>query len=115
VTERYLTGNRAAVANLIKGQIQADKQLAASPVPAESAFQQKLAQTGTTALPPAELTASFAQVTFTDNPQEPQIRAEAQQAATAGLIKPVTNWATIFDLTHLNALLRSAGYKPIST
>jgi len=114
VTEGYLTGHRAAVANLVKGQIQAVRQLAASPVPAESAFQQKLAQAGTTALPPAELTASFAQVTFTDNPQEPQIRTEAQQAATAGLIKPVSNWATIFDLTQLNALLRSAGHKPVT-
>ena len=103
VTERYLTGHRAAVANLIKGQAQADKQLAASPVPAESAFQQKLAQADTTALPPAELTASFAQVTFTDNPQEAQIRAEVRQAASAGLIRPVTNWTAIFDLTQLNA------------
>ena len=115
VTKHYLTSHRAAVANLIKGQLQADKQLAASPVPAEAAFQQKLAQTDTTALPPAELTASFAQLTFTSNPQEPAIRAQAQQAATAGLIKPVTNWTAIFDLTQLNALLRSAGDKPIST
>jgi NitT/TauT family transport system substrate-binding protein len=115
VTERYLTAHRAAIANLVKGQIQADKQLAASPMPAQAAFQQKLAQAGTTALPPAELTASFAQVTFTDNPQEPQIRAQARQAATAGLIKPVTNWTAIFDLTQLNALLRTADHKPINT
>jgi sulfonate transport system substrate-binding protein len=113
VTKKYLTGHPAAVASLIKGQLQADKQLTASPVPAESAFQQKLAQAGTTALPPAELTASFAQVTFTSNPQEPQIRAEAQQASIAGLIKPVTNWTAVLDLTTLNALLRSSGHKPV--
>jgi hypothetical protein len=66
-------------------------------LPAEAAFQQKLAQADTTALPSAELTASFAQVTFTSNLQETAIRTEAQQAVTAGLIKPVTNWTAIFD------------------
>jgi len=100
VTEHYLAGHRAAVADLVKGQMQADKLLAASPVPAESAFQQKLAQTDNAALPPAELTASFAQVTFTSNLPESAIRAEAQQAITAGLIKPVTNWTAIFDRTR---------------
>lgn len=112
VTKKYLTDHPTAVANLVKGQLQADKLLAASLVPAESAFQQKLAQASNAALPPAVLTASFTQVTFTDNPQEPQIRAEVQQAVTAGLIKPVTNWTAILDLTQLNSLLRSAGHKP---
>jgi NitT/TauT family transport system substrate-binding protein len=97
VTESYLKGHHAAVANLIKGQIQADELLADSPVPAESACQQKLAQADTTAPPPAELTASFAQVTFISNLQAPAIRAEVQQAANAGLIKPVTTWTAIFD------------------
>jgi NitT/TauT family transport system substrate-binding protein len=115
VTESYLTGHRTAVAKLIKGQLQADELLATSPVPAEAAFQQNFAQTDTIALPPAQLTASFAQVTFTDDPQEPQIRAEVQEAVTAGLIKPVINWAAIFELTQLNALLRSAGHRPIGS
>jgi len=100
VTGTYLDKHRAAVAELVKGQKQADKLLTASPVPAESAFQQKLAQTGNAALPPAELTASFAQVTFTSNLPETAIRAQTQQAATAGLTKPVTNWTAIFDLTN---------------
>jgi NitT/TauT family transport system substrate-binding protein len=115
VTENYLTSHRAAVANLVKGQLQADKLLAASPVPAEAAFQQKLAQADDAALPPAELTASFAQVTFTDNPQEPAVRADVQEALTAGLIKPVTNWSVIFDLTQLNSALRSTGHKQIGS
>lgn len=113
VTKKYLTDHPTAVADLVKGQLQADKLLAASPVPAESAFQQKLVQASNAALPPAVLTASFAQVTFTDNPQEPQIRAEVQQAVTVGLIKPVANWTAILDLTQLDSLLRSAGHKSI--
>jgi hypothetical protein len=80
----------------------------------DGSVQQKLVQAGNAALPAAVLTGSFAQVTFTDNPQEPQIRAEVQQAVTAGLIKPVTNWTAILDLTTLNALLRSSGHKPIA-
>jgi hypothetical protein len=76
---------------------------------------QKLAQADNTALPPAVLTASFAQVSFTSNPQQSQIRAEIQQAATAGLIEPVTHRAQIFNLTQLNFLLRSAGHKTVSS
>ncbi len=113
VTEKYLTDHPAAVANLVKGQLQADKFLTASPVSAQAAFQQKLAQTDNAALPPGVLAASFAQVTFTGNPQQPEIRAEVQQAVTAGLIRPVTSWSAIFGLTQLNALLRSTGHKPI--
>jgi NitT/TauT family transport system substrate-binding protein len=113
VTKKYLTDHPTAVANLVKGQLQADKLLAASLVPAESAFQQKLAQDSNAALPPAVLTASFTQVTFTDNPEEPQIRTEVQQAVTAGLIKPVTSWTAILDLTQLNSLLRSVRDKPV--
>jgi NitT/TauT family transport system substrate-binding protein len=115
VTEKYLTDHPTAVTNLIKGQMQADQLLAASPVPAQAAFQQKLAQADDTALPPAVLAASFAQVTFTSNPQQPQIRTEIQQAVAAGLIKPVTSRAQIFDLTQLNSLLRSTDHKPISS
>jgi NitT/TauT family transport system substrate-binding protein len=112
VTEKYLTDHPTAVTNLIKGQMQADQLLAASPVPAQAAFQQKLAQADNTALPPAVLAASFAQVTFTTNPQQPQIRAEIQQAATAGLIRPVTKRAQIFNLTQLNSLLRATSHNP---
>ena len=115
VTTKYLTKHPAAVASLVKGQLQADKLLADSLVLAESAFQQKFAQLADAALPPTVLTASFAQVTFTDNPQAPGIRAEAQQAITARLIKPVTNWKAILDLTQLNSLLRSTGHKSINT
>jgi ABC-type nitrate/sulfonate/bicarbonate transport system substrate-binding protein len=74
VTQRYLTDHPAAVANLVKGQLQADKLLAASPVSAQAAF---------------------------------------QQAVAAGLIRPVTNWTAIFDLTQLNSLLRSTGHNPV--
>jgi NitT/TauT family transport system substrate-binding protein len=115
VTESYLTAHPAAVANLVKGQLQADKLLTADPVSAEAAFQQKLAQAEGTALPSGVLAASFAQATFTDNPQEPQMRAEIQQAITAGLVRPVTDWTAIFDLSELNSLLRSAGRTPISS
>jgi NitT/TauT family transport system substrate-binding protein len=115
VTEKYLTAHRVAVSNLVKGQLRADKFLAASPAPAEAAFQQKLAQADNAALPPDVLTASFAQVTFTDDPQEPELRAQVQQAMTAGLVKPITDWTAIFDLTELNSLLRSGGHAPISS
>ena len=114
VTSRYLTAHPAAVASLVKGQLQADKFLTANPVSAEAAFQQKLAQADDATLPPGVLTASFAQATFTGNPQEPEVRAEIQQAITAGLARPVTHWTAIFDLTELNSLLRSTGRKPIS-
>jgi NitT/TauT family transport system substrate-binding protein len=115
VTDKYLTVHAAAVANLVKGQLQADKFLAANPVSAEAAFQQKMAQAEDAALPPSVLAESFAQVTFTDNPQEPEVRAEVQQAVAAGLVRPVTSWAAIFNLTELNSLLRSADRTPVNS
>ena len=114
VTGKYLASHAAAVASLIKGQLQADTFLTADPVSAHAAFQQKLAQTVNSALPPAVLAASFPQVIFTDNPKQPEVRAEVRQAIAAGLLRPVTDWTTLFDLTDLNTLLRSLGRKPIS-
>jgi len=115
VTDTYLADHAGAVVNLLKGQLQADKFLTADPVPAEAAFQQKLAQAEDSALPPAVLAASFAQVTFTDNPLEPEVRAEVQQAITDGLVKPVNDWTALFDIKELNSILRSHGRGPITS
>lgn len=102
VTDRYLTAHPGVVANLVKGESQADEFLAVHMISAEAAFQQKMAQTQNAALPPTVLAASFAQVTFTDNVQEPKIRAEVQQAIAAGLVKPSRDWTTIFSARERN-------------
>jgi NitT/TauT family transport system substrate-binding protein len=115
VTDRYQTAHPAAVAHLIKGQLQADGFLAADRVSAEAAFQQKLAQSEHAALPPDVLAASFVQVTFTDDPLEPKVQSEVRQASAAGMVKPVAHWAELFDLSELNAALRSVGHKPVGS
>lgn len=88
VTDKYLTAHQAAVAHLVKGQLQADGFLSADRVSAEAAFQQKLAQSAHTTLPPGVLAASFAQITFTDDPLEPKVQSEVRQASAAGLVRP---------------------------
>jgi NitT/TauT family transport system substrate-binding protein len=115
VTDRYLTAHPAAVTHLVKGQLQADEFLSADRVSAEAAFQQKLAQSAHTTLPPGVLAASFAQVTFTDDPLEPKVQSEVRQASAAGLVRPVVHWAELFDLSELNAALRSVGRKPVGS
>ena len=56
-----------------------------------------------------QLTASFAQLTYTDDPLATAMLAQARHAAAAGQLKPVGSLAGLFDLGLLNKLLRAVG------
>ena len=112
VTQRYLSANPRAVTALLKGQLQADRFLTADPISAQAALGQRLTALGNS-LPPAVLDRSFSQLTFTDNPLPGSLLTEAQHAAAAGLLKPVTSLASICDLGPLNQVLKAAGQPPV--
>jgi NitT/TauT family transport system substrate-binding protein len=114
VTQKYLSGNPAAVSGLLKGQLQALRFLTADQVSAQAAIGQRLTAIGRT-VTKAVLARSFTQVAFTDNPLPAALLAEAQNAAAAGLLKPVKNLASIYDLNPLNQALKADGQKPILT
>jgi NitT/TauT family transport system substrate-binding protein len=66
-------------------------------------------------LPTGILTQSFAQLTFTENPLPTSLLSEAQHAAAAGMLRPVSNLDGIYDLGPLNQLLKAAGQQPVGT
>jgi NitT/TauT family transport system substrate-binding protein len=113
ITKRYLTANPLAVTALLKGQAQADNFLTGSPVSARAATAQRLTAMGNS-LPAGVLARSLAQLTFTSNPLPGTLLTEAQHAAAAGLIKRVSNLASIYDLAPLNQVLKAAGQPPVS-
>ena len=65
-------------------------------------------------LKPAVLSASFQQITFTDDPIASSLATDAQHAVAVGLLKPVNNINGLYDLGPLNKLLAAAGEPQVS-
>jgi NitT/TauT family transport system substrate-binding protein len=113
VTQQLLTANPAAVTGLLKGQLQANQMLTADPTSAAAAIGQRLTAIGNP-LTTDVITRSLAQLTFTDDPLAAPLLTEAQHAATAGLISPVSDVTDIIDLDLLNQLLQATGQPTVS-
>jgi NitT/TauT family transport system substrate-binding protein len=113
VSARYLAAHPGAVVGLLKGQVQAGEMLNTDQTSAQAALGAELAALGQP-VGARQLARSFAQVTFTNDPLAASIAAQAQQAAAAGSLKPVTALGAIYDVGPLNKLLRAAGLKPVT-
>ena len=57
---------------------------------------------------------AFKEITFTVDPDAASLTADAQNAVSIGLLKPV-NLSGIFDLGPLNKLLAAAGQPAVSS
>ena len=75
----------------------------------------ELASVSGKALKSSLLTASFAQITFTNDPIASSLETDAQHAVTVGLLKPVSNISGLYDLGPLNKLLAAAGQQQVSS
>ena len=113
VTQKFLAANPLAVTGLLKGHLQAGEFLTDEPVSAAAAIGQRLTATGN-ALPKEILARSLKQLTFTASPLPRALLAEAQHAASAGLLKPLKNLSGIYDLGPLNKVLKAAGQRAVS-
>ena len=60
-------------------------------------------------LKPSVLSASFQQITFTNDPVASSLATDAQHAVDVGLLSPVNNLSALYDLGPLNQLLAKAG------
>jgi NitT/TauT family transport system substrate-binding protein len=109
VTQSFLAAHPAAVKGLLKGQIQANDFINQHKAAAESAANAELASLTGKSLKPAVLTASFAQITFTNDPIASSLATDAKHAVDVGLLKPVSNLGSLYDLGPLNGLLHAAG------
>ena len=115
VTSSFLKANPAVVSDLLKGQIEANSYIASDKTQAETAANTELASLTGKGLKPAILAAAFDQVTFTNDPIESSLIADADHAVAVGLLTPVKNLSAIYDLGPLNKLLAADGQQQVSS
>jgi NitT/TauT family transport system substrate-binding protein len=115
VTQKFLSSYPTVVSNLLKGQIEANSFIASDQSAAEAAANAELTSLTGKGLKSKVLAASFAQVTFTNNPISSSLITDAQHAVDVGLLSPVKNLSAMYDLGPLNKLLAADGQPQISS
>jgi NitT/TauT family transport system substrate-binding protein len=113
VAQSFLSAHPAVVADLVKAQIQANDFIRSNPAAAEADVNAELASYTGKPLKASIVAASFAEITFTDDPDAASLSTDASLATTLGLLKPVT-LTGIFDLGPLNQALTAAGQAQVS-
>jgi NitT/TauT family transport system substrate-binding protein len=113
VTQTFLSAHPAVVEDLLKANLQALNYIKTDPTAAQAAANAELASYTGKQLKSSLVAASFKEITFTPDPDAASLDADAQQAVSVGLLKPV-NLSGIFDLTALNSLLSAAGQASVS-
>jgi len=114
VTQSFLSAHPAIVDDLLKAQIEANDFIKNNPAQAAADANAELAAYTGKPLKSSVLTPAFSEITFTDDPDAASLTADAQQAVSVGLLKPV-NLNGIFDLGPLNALLKADGEPQVSS
>src|SRR5580658_3117393 len=113
VAQSFLSAHPAIVADLVKAQIQANTFIRSDPAAAEADVNAELASYTGKPLKASIIAASFAEITFTDDPDASSLATDASLATGLGLLKPVT-LTGIFDLGPLNQALVAAGQAQVS-
>jgi NitT/TauT family transport system substrate-binding protein len=113
VAQSFLSAHPAIVADLVKAQIQANDFIKSNPAAAEADVNAELASYTGKPLKASIIAASFAEITFTDDPDASSLATDASLATSLGLLKPVT-LTGIFDLGPLNQALTAAGQAQVS-
>jgi len=114
VTQSFLSAHPAIVADLIKAQIQANAFIKSNPTAAQADANAELADYTGKPLKASLIAASFKEITFTDDPDSSSLTADASQAVSLGLLKPV-NLSGIFDLGPLNQALSAADQPQVNS
>jgi NitT/TauT family transport system substrate-binding protein len=114
VTQSFLSAHPAVVADLLKAQVQANDYIKSNTAAAETAVNAELASYTGKPLKASLVAASFKEITFTNDPDEASLTADASQATSLGLLKAV-NLNGIFDLAPLNSALTAAGEPTVSS
>jgi NitT/TauT family transport system substrate-binding protein len=115
VTDAFLSAHRSVVNRLLKGQIRANNYIQSNLSGAEAAANAELTKLLGKGLDPSVLSASFKAITFTNDPIESSLATDAQHAVSVGLLSPVENLPSLYDLGPLNAQLKAAGQPQVSS
>ncbi len=114
-TQSFISAHPTVITGLLEGQIQANNFINSDKPAAETAANAELAAVSGKSLKTSILSASFAQVTFTNNPVPSSLVTDAQHAVSLGLLKPVSDLNAIYDLGPLNKLLAADGQQQVSS
>jgi NitT/TauT family transport system substrate-binding protein len=114
VTQSFLSAHPAVVADLIKAQVKANDFIKSNPAAAQAAANAELGSYTGKPLKASIVAAAFKEITFTDDPDASSLSADASQAVSLGLLKPV-NLSGIYDLGPLNQALSAAGESQVSS
>jgi NitT/TauT family transport system substrate-binding protein len=114
-TQSFIAAHPTVIDGLLKGQIQANNFINSDKSAAETAADAELAAISGKSLKPGILSASFAQITFTNDPIASSLITDAQHAVDLGLLKPVSDLSSIYDLGPLNKLLTADGQPQVSS
>ena len=113
VTQSFLSAHPAVVADLVKAQVQANAFIKSDPAQAQADANAELASYTGKPLKPDIVTASFKEITFTNDPDAASLKTAADQAASLGLLQPV-NLNGIYELGPLNQALAAAGESQVA-
>ncbi len=114
-TQSFISAHPTVIDGLLKGQIEANSFINSDKSTAETAANAELAAISGKSLKTSILSASFAQVTFTNDPIASSLITDAQHAVDLGLLKPVSDLSGIYDLGPLNTLLAADGQSQVSS
>ena len=116
VTQKFLAANPTAVSDLLKGSVEANAFINASTKSkAEADANSELAELTGKSLKPDILSQAFQEVTFTNDPIPSSLATDAQHAVAVGLLKPVSNLSSVYDLAPLNKVLAAAGQPQVGS
>ena len=115
VMSSYLKDHPDVINGLLKGQVAATDFLNNDKAAAEQAANEQLATLTGKSLKPDILAETFKHITFTDDPIASSLLTDAQHATAVGLLDPISNLSTIYDLDPLNKLLSAAGEQTVSS
>jgi NitT/TauT family transport system substrate-binding protein len=114
-TQSFIAAHPTTIDGLLEGQIEANSFINSDKPAAETAANAELDAVSGKALKTSILAASFAQVTFTNDPIASSLITDAQHAVDLGLLKPVSDLTAIYDLGPLNKLLAADGQAQVSS
>src|SRR5499433_457032 len=115
VTQSYLKAHPSMVNGLLKGQIETNSYINANGTAAANVANTELTKLLGKGLKPNVLAAALPFITFTNDPIASSLLADAQHAVSVGLLTPVKNLSSIYDLGPLNALLKADGQPQVSS
>jgi NitT/TauT family transport system substrate-binding protein len=115
VTQKFLAAHPSAVSGLLKGQIKANDYIHSDPQGAQAAANAELAKLLGQGLDPSVVSASFKEISFTNDPVASSLAADAQHAVSVGLLDPVPDISALYELGPLNKLLKAAGEQQVGS